>query len=56
MSDAEKAKVAQRDQGYPHVGREPHDQRVLAWIHRSIANSVESLQASRPSEAGWRFT
>jgi hypothetical protein len=23
---------------------------------RSIANSVESLQASRPSEAGWRFT
>jgi hypothetical protein len=27
-----------------------------AWIHRSIANSVESLQASRPSEAGWRFT
>jgi hypothetical protein len=29
---------------------------LSAWIHRSIANSVESLQASRPSEAGWRFT
>jgi hypothetical protein len=29
---------------------------ISAWIHRSIANSVESLQASRPSEAGWRFT
>jgi adenine-specific DNA methylase len=30
MSDAEKAKVAQRDRGCPDVGREPHDQRVLA--------------------------
>jgi hypothetical protein len=27
-----------------------------AWIHRSIATSMESPQASGPSEAGWRFT
>jgi hypothetical protein len=28
----------------------------LAWIHRRIANSMASPQASGPYEAGWRFT
>ena len=28
----------------------------LSLDHRSIPNSLESPQASRPSEAGWRFT
>jgi hypothetical protein len=41
MSDAEKAKVAQRDQGCPDVGREPHDQRVLARTELGLPPHVE---------------
>jgi hypothetical protein len=42
--------------GGPLAQTSTEQHQALAWIHRSIANSVESLQASRPSEAGWRFT
>jgi hypothetical protein len=30
LTDAEKAKVARRDPGCPHLGHQLHDQRVLA--------------------------
>jgi hypothetical protein len=52
MSDAEKAKVAQRDQGCPDVGREPHDQRVLARTELGLPPHVEEdLAALDPCHA-----
>jgi hypothetical protein len=52
MSDAEKAKVAQRDQGCPDVGREPHDQRVLARTELRLPPHVEEdLAALDPCHA-----
>ena len=52
MSDAEKAKVAQRDQGCPDVGREPHDQRVRARTELGLPPHVEEdLAALDPCHA-----